>query len=164
MDRLPVTPITDDAVPAVLALNRAFEAETAPLSAAELAAFRAMAAFTGCVDQGAAGFVTAMDQDADYDGTNFSWFRARYARFIYVDRIIVSPTAQGTGCGRALYEALFDAARDMGHPMIACEINVAPPNPQSVAFHAKLGFVQVGEAEILDGAKTVGYFVKDLKG
>ncbi len=31
----------------------------------------------------------AFDQDADYDSPNFSWFRSRYRRFVYVDRIVV---------------------------------------------------------------------------
>jgi predicted GNAT superfamily acetyltransferase len=34
----------------------------------------------------AAGFLLAFDQDADYDAGNFLWFRARHARFVYIDR------------------------------------------------------------------------------
>ena len=35
-------------------------------------------------------FLLAFDQDARYDSPNFLWFRARYPRFAYVDRIVVA--------------------------------------------------------------------------
>ena len=35
-------------------------------------------------------FVLALDQDANYSSPNFQWFRARYSRFVYVDRIVVA--------------------------------------------------------------------------
>ena len=39
-------------------------------------------------------FLLAFDQDADYDSPNFLWFKSRYRRFVYVDRIAVAPEAQ----------------------------------------------------------------------
>jgi predicted GNAT superfamily acetyltransferase len=39
-------------------------------------------------------FLLAFDQDARYDSPNFIWFRARYPRFVYVDRIVVAPSAR----------------------------------------------------------------------
>src|SRR4051812_2035101 len=50
----------------------------------------------------------AMDQDADYASPNFQWFRARYPRFVYVDRIVVAPSARGRGYARLLYRDLFE--------------------------------------------------------
>lgn len=45
----------------------------------------------------------AMDQDADYASPNFQRFRARYPRFVYVDRIVVAQSARGRGyAGSAL--------------------------------------------------------------
>src|SRR5262249_37925580 len=35
-------------------------------------------------------FLLTFDQDADYDSPNFLWFRSRYPRFVYVDRIVVA--------------------------------------------------------------------------
>ncbi len=35
-------------------------------------------------------FLLAFDQDAAYDSPNFLWFRERYSRFVYVDRIVVA--------------------------------------------------------------------------
>src|SRR4051794_11216701 len=42
----------------------------------------------------------ALDQDADYDSPNFLWFRSRYQRFVYVDRIVVAASARGRGYAR----------------------------------------------------------------
>jgi predicted GNAT superfamily acetyltransferase len=102
-------------------------------------------------------FLLAFDQDARYDSPNFLWFRARYPRFVYVDRIVVAPSARGHGCARGLYDDLFEHAVRAGHTRIVCEINTSPPNPTSDAFHAALGFVEVGAASIYDGRKTVRY-------
>src|SRR5882757_5499842 len=87
-------------------------------------------------------FLLAFDQDARYDSPNFMWFRARYPRFVYVDRIVVAPSARGRGCARRLYADLFEHAVRAGHDRVVCEINMNPPNPASDAFHAALGFVE----------------------
>jgi predicted GNAT superfamily acetyltransferase len=104
----------------------------------------------------------AFDQDADYDSPNFLWFRSRFERFVYVDRIVVAARARGRGHARRLYRHLFDRAARAGHDRIVCEVNSDPPNPESDAFHAALGFVVVGTAAIHGGAKTVRYLARDL--
>jgi predicted GNAT superfamily acetyltransferase len=103
--------------------------------------------------------VLAFDQDAHYDSPNFLWFRAHYPRFVYVDRIVVASSARGRGCARRLYDDLFEHAVRAGHDRIVCEVNSKPPNPASDAFHAALGFVEVGTASIHDDAKTVRYLM-----
>lgn len=83
-------------------------------------------------------FLLALDQGADYDSPNFLWFRARYPRFIYVDRIVVAASARGRGRARRLYDDLFEHAVRIGHDRVVCEVNQNPPNPASDAFHAAL--------------------------
>lgn len=107
-------------------------------------------------------FLLAFDQDAQYDSPNFLWFRARYKRFVYVDRIVVASSARGRGCARRLYRDLFEQAVRAGHERVVCEVNSSPPNPESDAFHAALGFIEVGSASIHDGAKTVRYLARML--
>ncbi|WP_216856281.1 GNAT family N-acetyltransferase [Acidisphaera sp. S103] len=107
-------------------------------------------------------FLLAFDQDADYDSVNFLWFRARYERFVYVDRIVVAPAARGRGYARQLYMDLFQHASRAGHRLVVCEINADPPNPVSDAFHAALGFVTVGSEIIQGGSKTVRYACRDI--
>jgi uncharacterized protein len=114
-----------------------------------------------------AGFADALliafDQDADYDSLNFLWFRSRYARFVYVDRIVTSPEARGRGLARALYGRLIQRAIAANHERIVCEVNVDPPNPGSQALHRSLGFVSVGDGR-LPGGKTVTYLELKLPG
>jgi uncharacterized protein len=102
-------------------------------------------------------FMLAFDQDARYDSPNFLWFRARYPRFVYVDRIVVAASARGRGCARRLYHDLFEHAVRSGHDRVVCEVNKIPPNPASDAFHAALGFTEVGTASVDDGSRTVRY-------
>jgi predicted GNAT superfamily acetyltransferase len=104
----------------------------------------------------------ALDQDAPYDSPNFQWFRTRYPRFVYVDRIVVAPSARGRGYARRLYQDLFEHAARAGHSQVFCEVNHSPPNPESDAFRATLGFVEVGNASVSDGSRTVRYLSRTL--
>jgi predicted GNAT superfamily acetyltransferase len=108
-------------------------------------------------------FLIALDQDADYDSPNFQWFRARYPRFVYVDRIVVASSAQGRGFARRLYRDLFEHAIRARHHNVFCEVNRNPPNPASDAFHAALGFVEVGTASIDNDTRTVRYLSHALR-
>ncbi len=145
----------------VLALNNEHARELSWLSAerlVELVDQAFVARHIGKVE----AFLLAFDQDADYDSPNFLWFRARYPRFVYVDRIAVASSARGRGHARRLYDDLFRHALRAGHERVVCEVNREPPNPASDAFHAALGFSEVGSAAIHDGSKTVRYLVRPL--
>jgi predicted GNAT superfamily acetyltransferase len=154
-------PIAPDDQPAVLALNNAHAVELSPLDAGALArlidqSFHARR--VGTLD----GFLIAFDQGADYDSPNFLWFRARYPRFVYVDRVVIAPAARGRGLARRLYEDLFRRSADAGHTQIACEVNSKPPNPISDEFHGAMGFAAVGLATLERTGKTVRYLLRPL--
>lgn len=145
----------------VLALNNEHAEELSWLDAARLAELVGRAFLVrriGAVD----AFLLAFDQDTDYDSPNFLWFRSRYPRFVYVDRIVVAPSARGRGHARRLYDDLFQHALSAGHERVVCEVNREPPNPASDAFHAALGFTEVGLAAIHGGNKTVRYLSRLL--
>lgn len=146
---------------ALLALNNAHAVELSWLEPARLANLVAEAFLARRVGVADALLLT-FDQDADYDSPNFLWFRARYPSFVYVDRVVVADSARGRGLAKALYDDLFAAAKAAGHERIVCEVNSDPPNPASDAFHAALGFVPVGTAEIHGGKKTVTYLERRL--
>jgi predicted GNAT superfamily acetyltransferase len=110
-------------------------------------------------DPGAA-FLLAFEQSDDYDGGHFLWFRGRFGRFIYVDRVVVAAPYRRRGLGRLLYADLFRRAEQRGHTHIVCEVNAEPPNPISDAFHAAQGFEEVGTAAIDGGAKIVRYLLR----
>lgn len=156
-------PFDQSSMTDLLALNNAHGRE---LSLLDLDRFNIMAgaAYLARRIGHADAFLLAFDQDADYDSPNFLWFRSRYARFIYVDRIVVAPSARGRGYARRLYTALFEHASRGGHTRVVCEVNADPPNPGSDAFHGALGFAVVGSATIHGGSKTVTYFSRDLIG
>ena len=146
---------------ALLTLNNAHSVELGWLDEVRLRhivtqAF--LAARIGWVD----ALVLALDQDAIYDSPNFLWFRARYQRFVYVDRIVVAPEARGRGLARRLYGEVFEQAAQAGHDHVFCEVNSHPPNPKSDALHISLGFTQVGAGSTHGGAKIVRYLMRHL--
>ena len=148
---------------ALLALNNAHARELSwlePMRLEHLVSEALLARRIGELD----AFLLAFDQNARYDSPNFIWFRARYPRFVYVDRIVVASSARGRGCARRLYDDLFEHAVCAGPDRIVCEVNQSPPNPASDAFHAALGFVEVGTASVCDGSRTVRYLSRDLTG
>lgn len=154
-------PIAPAFEPAILALNNAHAVELSWLEPARLTTLLGRAFYARRLGADEA-FLLAFDQDADYDSPNYLWFRERYPRFVYVDRVAVSTEARGRGHARTLYADLIAVARAAGHALILCEVNSAPPNPASDAFHAALGFTEVGQAEIHGGTKTVRYLRLDI--
>ncbi len=101
-----------------------------------------------------AGFLLALPESASYGSVNFRFFKDRYPQFAYVDRIVVGEDYRRLGIGRKLYAALFKEVRD-NKPLVACEVNIIPPNPDSVRFHEDLGFQEVGQQDTEEGSKRV---------
>jgi predicted GNAT superfamily acetyltransferase len=149
------------AASALLRLNNAHAKELSPLGSQRMAQL-VREAFLACRIGEADALLIAFDQDANYDSPNFLWFRERFARFVYIDRVVVDARARGRGLGRALYEELFARARLAGHEIVVCEVNAEPANPVSDSFHAALGFAEIGSAVLAENAKVVRYFLRTL--
>ena len=145
--------------PALLTLNNSNAHETSLLTSDKFDRMVATACVGTFIEPDAA-FLLAFARDDAFDGGHFLWFRERFETFLYIDRVIVAEGYRRRGLGRLLYDDLFRRASELGHPIIACEVNAQPPNPTSDAFHAALGFVQVGSATFDNGAKTVRYLVR----
>ncbi len=145
----------------LLSLNNAHASSLSWLEPERLCHLVKAAFFAGRVGE-ADGLLIAFDQDADYDSPNFLWFQTRFPRFVYVDRVAVAAEARGRGIARTLYLRLFSQAVHAGHDKIVCEINLNPPNPESDAFHAALGFTEVGSGLIHGGQKKVRYMARQL--
>ncbi|HWK63379.1 MAG TPA: GNAT family N-acetyltransferase [Rhizobiaceae bacterium] len=158
---LPIERVSAPDEPAILALNNEHAAELSWLEPERLSYLIGQAFHTRRIGRLEA-FLMAFDQNASYDSPNYLWFRSRYPRFVYVDRVVVANAARGRGHARRLYSDLFDVAAKVGHTMVTCEVNAEPPNPASDAFHAALGFSEVGDAVIHGGAKSVRYFVRRI--
>ena len=106
------------------------------------------------------GFLLGMTPTAAYDSPNFLWFRERFADFLYVDRLAVDVPYRRRGIGTALYVQAEASARALGCKLLCCEVNLRPPNPDSLAFHLRLGFERRGEQEAK--GKRVAMLVKRL--
>ena len=148
---------------AVSRLNNLFAQETSFLSEEEMGLLLRMASYArGFAESGVlAAFLIALDERADYVSANFAFFRRRREQFVYIDRVITAENETRRGLARQLYEDLFLRARTAAQTVVGCEINVVPANPVSDAFHARMGFVEVGRAELANG-KTVRYLERVL--
>ena len=126
----------------------------------ELAELIGMSSVVLVVDDGApAGFVLGMPPGLAYQSENYRFFAARANElgrpFVYVDRIVLAAHLRGRGLGPRLYDAVFAQARRVGAAEVLCEVNLEPPNPGSLAFHTRLGFVEVGRQSTKGGANVV---------
>ena len=149
--------------PAILALNAADVHFLSPLDEARLAQLAAASCYLRVVEEeaGVAAFLLGFAQGAPYDSPNFRWFDSRFDAFLYVDRIVVAPAFRGRKLADRLYDDFEAAARARGAPRIVCEVNVAPPNPASLAFHTRRGFREIGRIPYGEG-KTVALLQHDL--
>ncbi len=153
-----ITDLSEQSAAALRTLNNAFAKETSFLDEADWARLTEMARFAFTTPD---AFIIAFDQGAAYDSPNFLWFRDRFERFVYIDRVVVAASAHGQGLGRKLYEKLFEDAKAAGYPCVLAEVNTNPPNPGSIGFHAKMGFDAV-EDVTWSPEKSVRYFARTL--
>jgi len=156
-----LVPVQEADLPEMVSLN---EAAAPAVNSVQAAFFRQMARRSECfltvrLGGGLGGFLLLLPAGVDYDSLNYRYFASHYDRFAYVDRIVVNPDFRRQGIGNGLYAALMERSMDV--PRITCEVNVEPPNPGSLAFHAELGFRVVAEQETEGGAKRVALMVRE---
>lgn len=149
--------------PAILTLNAAAVPNMNEISAETLRRLHGDACYLRVVevDGAVAAFLLALPEGKDYESPNYRWFATRYPAFVYIDRVVVDPSARRLGIGRLLYRDLESVARERA-PILTCEVNLRPPNPGSILFHESMGFERVGEQDTEEGAKRVALMVKRL--
>ena len=155
-----VEPGPDD-LDALLALSNAHEKEVGRFMAGAFAELVALSFRTRMTSERDA-FLVALSQRAPENAPNWRWFAARFPRFVYIDRVVVAENSRKRGLGKLLYDDVTDAARRAGYAHLCCEVNIDPPNPGSDAFHAKMGFQEIGRAYLPDRGKLVRYLMRDL--
>jgi hypothetical protein len=148
---------------AILALNAESVHFLSPLDEARLALLAKAACYLRVVEEGGAvaAFLLGFRKGADYDSPNFLWFNERFDDFVYVDRVVVSPQYRGRKLADLLYDDFESFARASRVTRITCEVNVEPPNPVSLKFHARRGFREIGQIPYGPG-KTVALLQCDL--
>jgi predicted GNAT superfamily acetyltransferase len=150
--------------PDLLALNAHSVPHVNDIDGAQMARFldQAVAFFKVTDDRQLAGFVIALGVGADYDSPNYTWFSEHSKKFLYIDRIMVHPDFRRRGIARLIYADLIVRAQQAGCARLCCEVNLQPPNPDSLALHQQLGFTQVGTQQTTQGTKEVALLVKEL--
>lgn len=148
---------------AVLELNNAAIPAVNALDLSELEQLAAQSCYfrVACSDEQVLGFLLMLAPGAIYKSLNYAWFSKKFDDFAYVDRIVIDPSIAGQGVGRKFYT---DAVNELKHNFrrITCEVNIKPPNPISLAFHAALGFEEVGQQDTEGGTKRVTLLTKAL--
>lgn len=154
--------LADDDLPRVLELNNAATPAVSPLNRALLDRLSEMALVRLGAEDGDAlvGFALGLGPGAPYGSENYRYFAGRLADFCYIDRIVVDPTYYRRGIGTALYD---EVERRCTAAILACEVNIKPRNEESLAFHAKRGFAEVGTQETGGGTTTVSLLQKQLR-
>jgi predicted GNAT superfamily acetyltransferase len=157
-----ICPVGHGDFDAVLALNDESVPDVGRIGLNDLAWFAENAAFFHVARDTSrlAGFLIGLRPGTNYKSINYRWFCDRYDDFAYVDRIAIAPWAQRRGLGHALYRAFALSLHDA--PRITCEVNIRPPNEQSMRFHEGMGFQKVGSLSTDGNDKEVAMLVKTL--
>jgi hypothetical protein len=115
------------------------------------------------VDPEIAGFCMVLAPGADYDSGNYLWFSERFDDFVYLDRVAIPARFRRGGIGRAMYAEVERRAASVrpSATQFTLEVNLEPRNDLSLAFHAALGFVEVGQRRT-DYGTTVSLMAKPL--
>jgi predicted GNAT superfamily acetyltransferase len=132
-------------LPAILALNESEVPHVGRIDIDRLSWFAANADYFKAAwdnDQ-LAGFLVGLRPGSSYGSPNYRWFCDRYAEFAYVDRIVVATHARRLGLAASFYKD-FAATMPSSVRLMTCEVNIRPPNEQSMRFHINLGFAEVG--------------------
>ena len=91
------------------------------------------------------GFIFLYDNSSHYDSLNYLYFKKKYQKLLYVDRIIIAGEHQKKGYGQQLYDFVIDTHNP---DIFCCEVNITPPNRQSLSFQQKYGFKEIGQQNV----------------
>jgi predicted GNAT superfamily acetyltransferase len=162
MNELQFRPLESGDLRAVHAMNEAAVPAVSHVSIEELRDLDSMAEHFMVAVQGdaLAGFIILLASGASYTSLNYQWFSVRFNDFLYVDRIVIDSSFHRQGIASRFYAQAWDTACQRSIPL-TCEVNVEPPNPQSMAFHEALGFHELGRQPTEGGAKQVSLMARE---
>jgi predicted GNAT superfamily acetyltransferase len=149
--------------PAIVAINVAGRPGVYPLTSEAVAETLAVAPYFVVAEAGGqvAGYLIGYTSQDTCESDEFAWFQRHVLRFLYIDQVAVAPMHRRAGIAAYLYAQAAAHARALGVPALVCEVNLDPPNPASLAFHARLGFREVGTLAVQDG-RTVSLRHREL--
>ena len=158
-----VRDVREHELDSVLALNNAAGPAILPLDANRLRRFFRSAEYFRVAerDGSLAGFLVGFGPDTDHDSGNYAWFRERYPRFLYIDRIVVASRRRGGGLGRAFYADVQSHA-ELRYPHLACEVFLGQDNDPALLFHGSFGFREVGQRVMPETDVRAAMLMKEL--
>ena len=158
-----VRDVREHELDSVLALNNAAGPAILPLDANRLHRFFRTAEYFRVAerDGSLAGFLVGFGPDQGHDSGNHAWFRERYPRFFYIDRIVVASRRRGGGVGRAFYADVQSHA-ELRYPQLACEVFLEPDNDTALLFHGSFGFREVGQRVMPETGMRAAMLMREL--
>lgn len=160
---LAIRDVLEHDLDALLALNNTASGGISAMDRSQIRQFYQIADYfrVAEVDGHVAGFLIALRETAACTGANFQWFRQRYERFVYIDRIVVASSYRRHGLGRVFYSDVESFAEPRA-PLLTCAVELEPRDDVAVLFHGTYGFSEVGQ-QVLPGKRHVGLLSKDLE-
>lgn len=114
------------------------------------------------IDDNVVGFIMAFKDGCEYWSDNYHWFLENYTNFLYIDRIVIDKDHRNNGIAQKFYENLFEHASDEDYDLVCAEIDIEPEyNHQSIRFHEKMGFHEVG-TRISKQTLTVSLQIREI--
>jgi predicted GNAT superfamily acetyltransferase len=155
-DKPTIRNATVDDLPRIVAISRAAAPHVSGLSLPGLEDLwrRATTFLVADEPAEASAYLIAFEDATEYEGEEFGWFKAAGAGFLHIDQVAVAPAARRRGLGRLLYAQVARVARARGLTRLTCGVNLEPPNPDSLRFHAAAGFGEVGRLNTREGQRV----------
>ena len=160
---LTIRPALSTDIPAIVAMNMSGRPGVSPLAPEMVAETLVSASHVMVADRDGqgVGYVIGYTANDVCEGEEFAWFQTHVPQFLYIDQIAVMPTVRRLHIGAQLYAHATFYACTHDIPALVCEVNLDPPNPASLCFHRRLGFLEVGMMTVQDG-RTVLLCLKEL--
>ena len=130
---LVIRDVREHELDSVLALNNAVGPRILPLDSAGVRWFFTHAEYFRIaeIDGVIAGFLIALRETSSYSSPNFLWFRERYPKFLYIDRIVIAESYRRHGLGRIFYCDVTSYA-ELRVPLLTCEVFLEPRDDATV--------------------------------
>ncbi len=139
----------------ILAINNNSGESILPIDGARMARFLEIARYFRVAEINGlvAGFLIALTPEADYDSPNFTWFKAHYPEFVYIDRLVMTPAHRRSGIGRLFYADILSFA-EVRQPILVTEVFTQPRDEVSLLFFKTQGFVEAGQQTLPNGRRV----------
>lgn len=156
--------VSEDDLDAALALNESVVPHVNSIDIGKMAWFARHADYFRVADSNGSmvAMLVGFLPGSSYDSSFYRWYCDRYPSFAYIDRVAVSPAVRRSGLAAKLYDD-FGRTFAASVPMLACEVNIIPANPISMAFHQRMGFFQLQRAVIDPGHREVARLAKSIQ-